>query len=149
MTGKVASGNNSTLAMRNRAAIPLDITTESSEGDILPLSLMTNQYTDLQGFLFTSSTTNVRWFYFIHWEHGNLSVSLSCSYTGRSACSQNVKIAYKFGFNKIKCIAIWYRGALLDRGKAITKLVIGCLQCHGFVTLLLRHAGKTIITGKR
>lgn len=43
MTGKVASGNNSTLAMRNRAAIPLDITAESSEGDILPLSLMTNQ----------------------------------------------------------------------------------------------------------
>lgn len=59
MTGKVASGNNSTLAMRNRAAIPLDITTESSVGDILPLSLMTNQYTGLQGFLFRSSTTSV------------------------------------------------------------------------------------------
>jgi len=65
MIRKVASGNNSTLAMRNRAAIPLDIRTESSEGDVLPLSLMTNQYTDLQGFLFRPSTSNVGRFYFV------------------------------------------------------------------------------------
>lgn len=60
VTGKGASGNNSTLAMRNRPAISVHITTESSEGDILRLFPMINQNTDLQGFPIRPSTGIVR-----------------------------------------------------------------------------------------